>query len=241
MKQYFLLLLVLLVSSCQVSETIYLNQDGSGKIETIALRDEHSYMQLAGENYSKEEKFIDTTYVFKDYISKYSVDISKLPVHEQAVFNKFKDVAVHVKKSSYDKEFRTTISQNFNTIETVPDLYKTEDYADDLVHNYALTAEDHNYNVSYTFDGTIFRRIVKITNPAELKKKQDEIEALKKQVSKFNLVQTYALNYHFPRKIKSVSNANAKISEDKKALTLQLFLSDCLQNPESTGLEVVLE
>jgi hypothetical protein len=37
-------------------------------------------------------------------------------------------------------------------------LYKTEDYADDLENNYALTAEKHYYKVSYDFDGTIFKK-----------------------------------------------------------------------------------
>jgi hypothetical protein len=44
------------------------------------------------------------------------------------------------------------------------------------------------------------------------------------------------MKYHFPRKIKSVSNQKQKISEDKKSLELQFLLSDCLQNPESTNL-----
>jgi len=238
---YLFLFLGLLVTSCQITETIQLNQDGSGKIETESLRDEQSYMQFAGENYSKEEKFKDTTYVFKDFIAKYSETFSKLPASEKAIFQKFKDVNVHIKKSSYEKEFRTKINQNFNKIEEVPDLYKTEEYADDLEHNYALTAEEHYYSISYAFDGSLFKRTVKITDEVELKKQQDKISALKTRFSNFKINQPYVLKYHFPRKIKSVSNANAKISEDKKSLELQFLLSDCLQNPESTNLEVVLE
>ncbi|MFV7234582.1 hypothetical protein [Flavobacterium sp. ZB4R12] len=234
------LLLGLLVTSCQITETTHLNQDGTGKIETESLRDEHSYMQLAGENYSKEEKFEDTTYVFKDFITKYSETFSKLPASEKAIFQKYATVNVHIKKSSYEKEFRTKINQNFDKISAVPDLYKTQEYADDLEHNYALTAEEHYYSVSYAFDGSLFNRTVKITNPVELKKQQDKISELKTRGANFKISQPYVLKYHFPRKIKSVSNANAKISEDKKALELQFLLSDCLQNPESTNLEVIL-
>lgn len=241
MKKYTLLLLVLFLTSCQITETIYLNQDGTGKIETESLRDEHSYMQLAGENYSKEEKFEDTTYVFKDFITKYSETFSKLPISEKAVFQKYATVNVHIKKSSFEKEFRTTITQNFNKISAVADLYKTQEYADDLEHNYALTAEEHYYSVSYTFDGSLFKRIVKITDEVELKKQQDKISELKTRAANFKINQTYVLKYHFPRKIKSVSNANAKISDDKKSLELQFLISDCLQNPESTNLEVILE
>jgi hypothetical protein len=239
-KIYAFLLLGLLVTSCQITETIYLNQDGTGKIETESLRDEHSYMQLAGENYAKEEVFRDTTYIFKDFITKYSETFSRLPASEKAIFQKFATVKVHIKKSSYEKEFRTKISQNFNTIEEVADLYKTQEYADDLENNYALTAEEHYYSVSYSFDGSLFKRIVKITDPVELKKQQDKILDLKTRVSNFKINQPYVLKYHFPRKIKSVSNVNAKISEDGKSFELQFLITDCLVNPESTNLDVIL-
>lgn len=230
-----------LLSNCQVSETIYLNEDGSGKIEVVELRDEHSYMQIAGANYSKEEKYVDTSYAFSDVVLKYNDTFLKFTKPEQELFTKYNGVNLHVKKSSYDKEFRTVITQSFNNIETVPDLYKTEDYADDLENNYALTAEKHYYKVSYGFDGTVFKRIVKIIDVEGLEKASGRIDTLKTQVSKFNVVQTYTLNYHFPRKIKSVSNTDAKISTDKKSLSLQLLLTDTMQNPESTSLEVVLE
>mgnify|MGYP003642852240 FL=1 len=220
---------------------MYLNQDGSGKIETESLRDENSYMQLSGENYSKEEKFEDTTYVFKDYINKYSEHFLKLPAFEKAIFQKYAAVRVHVKNSSYDKEFRTKMNLDFNNIQEVPDLYKTQEYADDLEHNYALSAEEHYYNVSYTFDGSHFKRIVKITDEVELKKQQDRIAELKTRFSNLKINQTYVLRYHFPKKIKSVSNTNAKISADKKSLELHFLLTDCLHNPEITNLEVVLE
>lgn len=235
------LLILLLVVSCQVTETLHINDYGSGKIETASLRDEQSYMQLVGDNYGTEEKFVDTSYVFKDYITQYAENFSRLPLAEKEVYNKFKDVNVHIKKSSFDKQFRTTIWQDFKKIEDVADLQKTENYADNLKHNYALSAEEHYYAIRYTFDGTIFKRVVDITDTVELKKQHDIISERKIQFSNFKITQSYVLNYHFPRKIKSVSNLNAKINEDRKSLTLQLLLTDCLQNPEITAFEVVLE
>ena len=61
------------------------------------------------------------------------------------------------------------------------------------------------------------------------------------QVSKFKITQPYVLKCNFPRKIKSVSNPNVEISEDRKSLELQFLIADCLVNPESTNLEVILE
>ncbi|MFV8268354.1 hypothetical protein ACNQGP_00270 [Flavobacterium sp. GT2N3] len=241
MKKCIILFLTVFLTSCQVTETINLNQDGTGKIEIMTLRDERSYMQLMGENYSKEEVFKDSTYVFKDLITKHSETFSRLPAFEKVIFQKFSAVKVHTKKSSFEKEFRTTISQNFNKIEEVADLNKTEEYADDIENNYALVAEEHYYSVNYTFNGSVFNRIVKISDAVELKKQQDKIEGFKTQVSKFKITQDYVLKYYFPRKIKSVSNPKAKISEDCKSMELQFSLADCLQSPEITSLEVLLE
>lgn len=241
MTKLLAFLVLFLFLSCQITETIKLNQDGSGMIETTAIRDEHSYMQLAGENYSKEEKFRDTTYVFQEYITKYAENFAKLPAAEKAIFNQYKEVKVHLKESSFEKEVKNTFTYNFNKVEAIPDLHKTTEYADDLKHNYALSAEEHYYHISFSFDGTTFKRVVKITNTEELKKKQQEIERFKKKTSGFKLVQTYTLEYQFPRKIKSVSNEKAIVSPDKKSLKLVLQLSDCLQSPEVANLEVVLE
>ena len=241
MKIYISLVLILFLNSCQVTETIHLNQNGTGKIEIWKLREEQGYMQLMGEEYSTEDIFRDTTYVFEDVIKKHSETFARLSAFEKAIFQKFNSVQVNVRKSSFEKEFRTTITQDFTKIEQVADLYKTEEYADDIINNYALVAEEHYYTVNFTFDGRTFKRIVKITDEVELKKQQQEIERLKIRFSKFKVVQNFELKYQFSQKIKSITNPNAKISEDRKSMQLQFLITDCLMNPETTNLEVVLE
>jgi hypothetical protein len=236
-----LFLLVLLLESCQVTETLTINTDGSGNIEVQQLREENSYMQLMQEEYSKEDVYTDTTYVFSDYFKKYSETFNRTANIDQNVYLKYSDVKVQIKNSSIDKEFRTKISQNFNTAADIVDLYKTEDYADNVKHNYALSAEEHYYKVSYSYNGNRFNRNVKIIDSIFLKKDFDQIEKYKTYYKGLKLVQSYVLDYHFPRKIKSVSNPLAKISENQKSLSLQFLLTDCLQNPEITNLEVVLE
>jgi hypothetical protein len=241
MKIYSFLILLFLTASCQVTETIHFNPDGSGSIEVTNLREENSYMQIAKENYSKEDIYRDTTYVFGDYIKKHQETFSRTPMDDQKVFMRYSEVKVRRKQSSYEKEFLTTYSQNFQKASDIVDLYKTDHYLDDVRNNYALSAEEHCYRVGYTFEGNNFSRTVKIIDSLVLKKGFDEIEKLKAKYKGYKLVQNYVLNYHFPRKIQSVSNPFAKISEDHKSLSVQFLLTDCLQNPESTNLEVVLE
>lgn len=234
-------LLLFLVSSCQVTETITINADGSGTIEAVELREENSYMQLAGDQYSREDVFQDTTYIFKDYIKKYNETFLKYQLAEQQLFEKYQNVKVQIKKSSFEKEFRTVFNQNFNTVSEIADLYKTEDYADDIRNNYALTAENHYYKIEYNFKEKVFRRLVSITNPIEFQNAKDWFANMDPKYKSLKLTQTYTLRYHFPGKIKSVSNEKAILSSDKKSLILEFQLSECLQNPEMTSLEVVLE
>lgn len=241
MKRIFCAFFIITLHSCQVSETIHLNSDGSGSILVEELRDEQSYQLIAGENYSKEEKFEDTTYVFQDYAQKYSETFEKLTSFEKSVYEKHFPVEVKIKKSSYEKEFRTQLSQQFKTISEVADLYKTEDYADNIQNNYALSAEEHYYSVAFSFDGTRFNRIVKITEPVELKKQQDELANVKERIATFPLKQSFELRYYFSKPIQSVSNTKAVISGDKKSLVLTYSLIEVVTNPELTNLEVILE
>ncbi len=241
MKNVLLFLLFNTLIGCQVTETIDFNEDGSGRIQTDELRDENTYMQIAGDNYAKEEKFVETDYHFEDIIKKYAETFGKLSESEKNTFNRYNDVFVHVKKNSYEKEFRTTIYQDFKKAEDIADLYKTDEYEDDLRNNYALSAEEHYYSIGYFFDNNVFKRKVTITNKNFLKKKSDEIEELKKQFAKIVVNQPYVLKYSFPKPIKSVSDTRAKLSPDKKTMTISFLISDCLQNPEITNLEIVLE
>lgn len=240
LKNIILICLISIFIGCEVTETIYLNNNGTGKIEVVQLRDEQSIVQFTGDKYSKKEVFVDTTYVFKDFISKYSETFSRLTPEDKAVFLKYEEVNAHIKMSSLENDYRTTYFQDFSAIEKVPDLYKTGEYVSDVKSNYALSAEEHYYHISYSFDGTFFKRMVKITNLEQLKKEQDRITKVKSHL-KFKVKDSFVLKYYFPRNIKSVSNSKSILSDDKKSLELHFLLSDCLQNPEITNLEVVLE
>lgn len=241
MKRITPLLLILLTASCQVTETLHINPDGTGTIEVSELREENSYMQLVKEEYAKEDIYSDTTYVFADYFNKYGETFARNSKEDQNVYLRYLGVKVYSKKSSNEKDFRTLISQNFKNATDIVDLYKAEDYADNIKNNYALSAEEHYYKVSYSYSGNRFNRIVKITDSIFLKRDFDQIEIYKTNFKGLKLIQTYVLDYHFPRKIESVSNPRAQISADRKSLRLEFLITDCLQNPTITNLEVVLE
>ena len=241
MKPIFLLLLTLLLASCHVTETLKINDNGSGLITTEQVRDEEVYKKIAGESYGQDEKFQDTSYFFKDFINKYNLTFFNAIDKERPVFLAYKDIQVDVNKNIKNKVFKTKIFQRFMTVADIPDLYKTEDYAEDLRKSYSLGAEKHYFKLRYTFDGTVFRRIVDITNKENQEEKALEIDDIRAQFARTAIVQNYVLDYSFPRRIKYVSNENAILSNDKKSFKLEFNLSDCITKPDITNLEVILE
>ena len=238
---HFIFVLLLLTTSCQVTETIHFNENGSGTIAVEMLRIEQSYQQLAGEEYNKGEVFVDNTYVFDDYISKHSETFSKLTPEDKAVFNAYKGVKVHTKKNSFEKEFRTTFTQNFLQANQIADLYKTQEYVSDIVHNYALSAEEHYYKVAFKLSSNEFKRMVTIIDEEHLKREQATINNYKKQLGDKKMHQRITLSYHFTKKIKSVSIPNAKVSPDKKSVEISFGLLESLFDPTSTSVVIVFE
>ncbi|QOG02249.1 hypothetical protein [Flavobacterium sp. MDT1-60] len=231
-------LLLILVSSCQITETIKINPDGSGSIEVFQLRDENSYMQL-GRPLSSSEKFTDTIFVFQDYITKYTATFVKFNKSDQALFQEHANVKMHVKLDPIQMENFNVISSDFKKIEELPNVYESLSLANSLKENYPVSKE--SFKIKYTFDGSVFKRYLVIVDQQKFDQDKKMFEERKKTYSKYKLAQSYTLKYHFPGKIKSISNEKAIISPDKKSFTLEFQLSDCLQNPKITNLEVVLQ
>jgi hypothetical protein len=231
-------LFLLFFTSCQITETININPDGSGNIEIYSLRDENSVNQLGRQNFGSE-KFKDTIFTFQDYITKYQETFVRFNKADQALFAEHANVRMHIKVDPIQMENFNRVSYDFKKVEEMPNVYESLELANSLKENYPIHRK--SYKIKYCFDGIIFKRSLQIMDQEKFEKDKKEWEEREKIYSKYKLLQTYILKYHFPKKIKSVSNEKAILSSDKKSLTVEFQLSDCLKNPEITNLEVVLE
>ncbi|OXB00352.1 hypothetical protein B0A75_08530 [Flavobacterium oncorhynchi] len=238
MKFISAFLLLILLTSCTITETIIINPDGTGNIEVYSLRDENSVMQLR-KNSPSSEKFIDTIFVFQDYITKYQETFVRFSKSDQALFQEHSNVKMHVKMDPIQMENFNIVSCDFKKIEEVPNVYESLSLASCLKENYTIVKPF--YKIKYSFDGVIFRRNLVITDQEKFDERMKEVEDKKNVFSNYKLKQSYVLNYYFPRKIKSISNEKAVLSADRKSLSLEFQLSDCLKNSELTNLEVILE
>lgn len=239
MKYCVVILLLIVLVSCQITETIKINENGTGTIEIYSLRDENSIMRT-GKNYFVDEKFRDTTFFFQDYLDKYHDTYVRFNKADQQLFQEYAKVKMHIKVDPVQVENYNIVSFDFKKADEIPDrMYGSISLANSLKENYPIQKE--YYKIVYEYDGVTFRRNVIITDQEKFEEEKKSVEARKKMFLKYKPLQSYILKYHFPKKIKSVSNTAVIIGSDKKMLTAEFLISDCLINPEITNLEVLFE
>lgn len=229
-----------LFTSCQITENVYVNEDGSGKLSFDI--DASGLMAMAGDKMGGE-KDVDSTFTFKDLFDAKRDSISKLPADEQARLKKLENVSVNMKMKAADKQFLISMFMDFKKADELMDMMQAmntvkpqqpgagEDNPLSSIGNGNAT------DLKFSFDGTSFKRNVVVKDKAALAAKKDTTGMTAMMFAGSN----YTLKYHFPRKVKSVSNKAAMFSDDRKVVTIQYPFTEYLDDPEKLNLEVVLE
>ncbi|WP_306353233.1 hypothetical protein [Flavobacterium sp. '19STA2R22 D10 B1'] len=246
-KTHFLwinFLLLISMTSCQFSENIYIDEAGTGKIEFDL--DGSSIMELAGGQLGSEKdlKNMDSTFVFADLLKNKKDSISLLPPEKQALIKSLEKLTMRMLMNVEKKQMQVTLTSKFDNVNEVHNMMASMKNVSDLdkkskdtKNPLAALSEADNIDLSYSYNGKVFKRTGKIIDAAAQKMIVDSLEKSKM----FLETSMYTLNYHFPRKIKSVSNKKAEISTDKKSLTLGVKYTEYIEKPEVLNLEVVLE
>ncbi|RKE92015.1 hypothetical protein [Ichthyenterobacterium magnum] len=260
MKKFvFLLVTACFFMSCNFTEEITFNEDGSGEfVMTYDLSEVMTKMKEMGMDNSKEDKEpqkMDSILYFKDLLREKADSISTLPKEEQ---ERLKSLEALVMKMRMDEEtgvFDLGIGSSFNSLEELPEVLAKLDEAKKInskdspqfskMDDSAISRATENAleMVDFKFDGKIFSR--QLTKNIE--RSEEDLKALNEEMSQMgeakDMFQTmsYTLVYKFPKAIKSVSNKNAEISKDGKTVKLKMNLIDMVKSPELMNLDVVLE
>lgn len=250
MKLYKLLsfsFLIATLTSCTLTENIYVNDNGTGKFSVDM--DGSSLMAMAGEQLGDQmgadaKKNIDTTFTFKQLFEEKKDSIAKLSTEAQKELKKLENFVVNTKMNAEKKEFLMTLSTDFKNVNELQDavqalssLQKLEGGANSSTP-FAGGLGDNNSKLSYTYDGKKFTRKA-VIDKQKLAEKGKESEA---DMSKMIFASsTYILKYHFPKRIKKVSNPTALFSEDRKSITIQYPFTDYMENPDKLNFDVEFE
>ncbi|WP_053992095.1 hypothetical protein [Mangrovimonas sp. TPBH4] len=236
-------ILLTTATSCEFSENIYINENGSGKMEFTF--DASEMMKMTGEELANQtEEKVDSTFTFKEFFEEKKDSISKLPKEEQEALKSLENFSMHMLMDPASKTMEFDLFTNFKDVDELQDMFAAMTKMQSLGDKNAAEGDNkfsalgpETSELKYSFNGRKFTRKTKILNK-ELH--QQIVDSLGEMAMLYES-STYKLNYHFPRPIKSVSNETAMFSDDRKTVTLEFGFMEYLKNPEALNLEVILE
>ncbi len=132
MKKLFLLFtIVCFLTSCNVTESIVFNENGSGQF--LVTYEMGQAMKAvtetigggASDNEKKEKgKVIDTTMVFADVMETYRDSVAALPEDKRLAMEMVKDMFMNMKVDEDEGIMDMGIGLNFNSIDALKDINK---------------------------------------------------------------------------------------------------------------------
>ena len=231
------LLLAFFATSCNFTENITVNNDGSGTA-TFAMDGSQLMAFGAGQMGEAANKKIDSLITFKEIFAKKKDSIAKLPKAEQDRLKALENLSVHVLVDAEEGQLNFDIINNFKKVSEVSDAmhnFRELAKSQDSQKAEALGFLNNHSTVKYSYDGKAFKKNVEVLKNAAAS--NDSLNMYKPMMEG----STYTVKYKFPKKIKSVSNKAAIIGEDKKSVSITYSLLEYLDNPTQLALQVEFE
>jgi len=241
-KLIALLVLTFTVISCQFTETMTLNKDGSGR---LSIEMDLSEMMAIGGEMAKDSTLTktDTIISFKDIFEEKKDSIAQLSAKEQRQLRAMEAYNIHMVTDPETNQMVVDIFIDFKDVSQANDLMKGFEETGNLIPGMEEDnaneeeSDDTNVAVNYSFKKGVFKRDAYIIDAEKHKTQVDSLGS----VESFMSGMTYKLKYTFPRKIKKSSSEDATYSLDGKTIELQRTFLEYLKNPDVLDLEVELE
>lgn len=238
------ILIAILFSSCEFTERINLNKNGSG---TYTLNMDMSAMMQAMKKMgdstnaeSEKPEILDTIMDFNDFLIEKKDSIAKLPKEEQEKLKALKDMKLHIEMNEITDVFNMDFIFEFKSIDELKNIQEKISKGHSLNEKKKESpSPEAPTEVKFSFDGKKFHRIVVDKNLSE-----EEKEAYKKSMEESASMMngsSYNIEYHFPKPIKSTTYKDATLSLDRKTLYIKTDLNTITSNPKLLDFEVILE
>jgi len=241
-KLITLLVLTFTVVSCQFTETMTINEDGSGR---MSISMDLSEMMAIGGEMAKDSTMVksDTIISFKEIFEEKKDSIAQLSAKEQRQLKALEDYKIRMVTDPETNKLIVDVFIDFKNVSEANDLMKGFENTANLIPGMddgdgeSDDGDDNNVGVNYSFKKGIFKRDAYIIDEEKHKTQIDSIAS----VESFMSGMTYKLKYTFPRKIKNSSVEDATYSLDGKTIEMQRTFIEYMKNPDVMDLEIELE
>ena len=241
-KLLLLLLVVVMFTACQFTETLVIQEDGTGR---VSMNIDMKEMMAMGQSMDMDSTMIkiDSTVAFKTFLEEKKDSIAKLPKEEQEKLMKLKDYKLRTFMDPETSEFFIDVFVDFSSIEEANNLMSSINQASSLIPSTPGGGEVSSdpssdvIGIRYEYSNNTFTRDSYIKDEAMYQKQKDSLQSAEMFMSSMN----YKLKYTFPKKIKSSSIEDASYSLDGKTIIVEKNFLDYFKNPDVLDLQVELE
>ncbi|SMC42154.1 hypothetical protein [Moheibacter sediminis] len=246
-KLFYLFSIAILLVSCQITERVYIQENGGVKYET-----EMNFTEMMGMMFSQESKDslrligqfpIDSVMTFSD-LEKMDPKLNpdKTGDAEREFLNVMDKMKVRMVMNDNEGKISFGVEEkdvkSFNSymkeIKTAGEKLAKEDKAaaDNLAQSGMLNFMEFKY------DGKSFQRIASSETSKMLGEMNDSTaESTRQMMGMFQ----YKIEYHFPKKIKKSNIENATYSLDGKTMTVDVPMIELMEDPEKYNFKIEFE
>ncbi len=236
----FIAFLSILITSCQFTEEITINKNGSGKYNlNVDMGGMMSSMSGLKENDSikSEPEKLDTIIHIKDILETKKDSISKLSAADKEIINAIGDMKMQIRMDEAKNIMLMDFILDFKNISEIDDIRKKMEKAQQIQENKGEDKEQiENHVIEYSFNKKKFER--KVIMKELTAEEQEKFEENQGQYNMFLSGSKYILIYNFPKKIKKVNYPNVKYSSNHKSMTIEVDMDSLLKNPQLLDLKV---
>jgi hypothetical protein len=241
-KLLSLIAIVTLLVSCQFTETMVLQEDGSGTLSiSMDLKEMMAFGDIANDSSMVKT---DTIVRLKDMMREKKDSIAALP---QAQQDRLKSIENFNFRTVIDPEEGAMFFDVFTDFKSVSEANDMMSAFEEGGNFFQSSGSDTTLNtdpkssgaigVSYLYDDGKFIRDAFIKNKEIYKTQIDSM----KSAESFMSSMMYKLKYTFPRRIVKASKEDVRLTMDGKTIEIEVRMLDYLKNPDLLDLEVELE
>lgn len=253
-KVFLVIVFACFIASCNVTESIIFNQDGSGEfLATYEMGEAIKAMSVAmGGDENKEKKeggeIMDTTIVFADIMETYKDSVAALPEEKRLAMEAVKDMYMRMQINEDEGVMSFGMGMQFESIDDLKDIRKKlkkiqslnsqGDQVNAMKENSPLGnfMGNENNDVAYIYTTDGFSRMTSIKLPDEATEDAidelfDETDESNQQFLEYFEGSFYNVKLTFPKAVKSIDIDGAEFSDDRKTVTYKTNWVDYLKNP----------
>lgn len=241
-----------ILGSCSLYEDIYFKEDGtvaySMKYDASAMM---AMMPTGGDKIYKKDIPTDSLISIAEMVEMHKDSLDSLSDEERELLDGILPLRLLVNNDTVSKTLFTSLLGDFDNVEALNKAFvslnrisakvKSEKEGAQEITKSNPAVSGMNYSSRYSWDGKSMRRTIE---KCSLEDRDEEVEDTKENKELMMLFSSgkMLVKYHFPRKVKSINNPDAMLSQDGKTVIVEYPSSMYIESSsDELAIEIELE